>query len=237
MAEPPLTSEEREALIAELALGILSGAERAEALRQCMADPGFTPDMIDAWRDRLDPLFEEYAPVTPPDKIWERIAARLTYSNHGGRQLRAWRGGALAATAIAASLALILLFRPSPPPIPERGPVSPPAQIALAQLVGEPEGPVVTARYDAERRIFSLRATGIKADGLAPELWVIPADGKPRSLGLIAPEGDSLVKIDSNAQPFIADGSILAITMEKAATAPHAAPGSAPVATGKIVQI
>ena len=157
MAEPPLTSEEREALIAELALGILSGAERAEALRQCMADPGFTPDMIDAWRDRLDPLFEEYAPVTPPDKIWERIAARLTYSNHGGRQLRAWRGGALAATAIAASLALILLFRPSPPPIPERGPVSPPAQIALAQLVGEPEGPVVTARYDAERRIFATR--------------------------------------------------------------------------------
>lgn len=236
MAEPSLTSEEREALVAELALGILSGAERAEALRLCMADPEFTPDMIDVWRDRLGPLFEGYAPVTPPDKIWEGIAARLAYSNDSGRQLRIWRGGALAATAIAASLALILLFRP-PPPIPEQGPVSPPAQVALAQLVGEPEGPEVTARYDAERRILSLRATGIKADGLAPELWVIPADGKPRSLGLIAPKGDSLVKIGSNAQPFIEDGSILAITMEKAATAPHAAPGSAPVATGKIVKI
>jgi anti-sigma-K factor RskA len=236
MAELPLTSEQREALVAELALGILSSAERAEALQLCMADPGFTPGMIDAWRDRLDPLFEEYAPVTPPDKIWDSIATRLAYSNHGGRELRAWRGGALAATAIAASLALILLFPPSPP-IPAQRPVSPPAQFALAQLVGKPDGPEVTARYDAERRILSLRATGIKADGLAPELWVIPADGKPRSLGLIGPEGDSLVKIDSHAQPFITDGSILAITMEKAATAPHAAPGSAPVATGKIVKI
>lgn len=235
MAEPPLTPEEREALVAELALGILSSAERAEALRLCMADPAFTPGMIDAWRDRLDPLFEEYAPVTPPDQIWESIAARLAYSTDSRRQLRIWRGGALAAATIAASLALILLLRPSP--IPEQGPVSPRVQVALAQLVGKPAGPIVLARYDAERRILSLRATGIKADGLAPELWVIPADGKPRSLGLIGPEGHSLVKIDSDAQPFIADGSILAITMEKAATAPHAAPGSAPVATGKIVKI
>jgi len=236
MAELPLTSEDREALIAELALGILSSTERAEALRLCMADPAFTPDMIDAWRDQLGPLFDEYAPVTPPDHIWEGIADRLAYSNTSQRQLRIWRGGACAAATIAASLALILLFRPSPP-MPEQRPVSLTAQIALAQLVGEPEGPTVTARYDAERRLLSLRATGLKAGGLAPELWVIPADGKPRSLGLIAPEGDSLVKIDSHAQPFIADGSVLAITMEKAATAPHAAPGSAPVAIGKIVKI
>ncbi len=67
MADALLTPEERDALAAELALGLLDGAARAEALRSLMADPNFTPDMIGAWGRRFAALYDDYAPVAPPE--------------------------------------------------------------------------------------------------------------------------------------------------------------------------
>jgi anti-sigma-K factor RskA len=63
---------------------------------------------------------------------------------------------------------------------------------------------------------------------------VIPADGKPRSLGLVNGEGASRIAVAIDHRGFMTQGATLAITMEPAATAPHAAPSAAPVVAGKI---
>jgi anti-sigma-K factor RskA len=230
MADAPLTPEDRDVLVAELALGLLDGEARAGALRQLVADPGFSAGMIDAWHQRLAPLYDEFAPVTPSEGIWEGIAARIGSGGNSLRQLRLWQGGAIAAFAIAASLAMVLLFR-APPPTPVPAPMA----VAVAQLVGTPEGPVITARYDPDKAVVTLRVNGIKPDPLAPELWVIPADGKPRSLGLIPNLGEARIEVATGNRSFLADGSVLAVTMETATGAPHDAPSSTPVAAGKIV--
>lgn len=232
MADAVLTPEERDALAAELALGVLDGEERAAALRRLMADPGFSPDLIDAWERRLAALYDAYGPVVPPDTLWSGIENRIADRSQPhpvARQLRWWRAGALASAAVAASLALVIALRPTPPPA-----LGPPVQVAVAQMVGAPDGPTILARYDPASGGLTLRSTGMESDSLAPELWVIPADGKPRSLGLIASGPESRLAVSPSHRQFMAEGATLAVTMEPAAGAPHAAPSSAPVAAGKI---
>lgn len=234
MAETSLSPEERDALAAELALGLLDGEERAAALRSLMGSPDFTPDIIDAWHRRLAPFYENYAPVPPPAALWAgietRIPAPVAASDQLAQRLRLWRGGAIAASAIAAALALALLLRPTPTPIG-----APPAtQVAVARMASTPDGPTILARFDPTTNQLVLRPSGIKAGALVPELWVIPADGKPRSLGLIGAETDSHIAVDSANRIFMAEGATLAVTMEPAGGAPHEAPSSAPIAAGQI---
>ncbi len=236
MAEVPLSAEERDGLAAELALGVLDGEERAAALRALKADPEFTPGLIEDWQNRLASLYDEYTPVTPADTLWAGIAARIEPAappQEGPlRQLLIWRASALIAGVAAASLALVLLFRPVPSSMPL--PPSSAAPVAIVQMTGAPDGPVVLARFDPATGNLSLRASAVKPGSLAPELWVIPADGKPRSLGLITANADSQVSVDAPLRAFMTEGATLAVTMEPATGAPHAAPSSAPVASGKI---
>ncbi|MBZ9648359.1 anti-sigma factor [Sphingobium sp. 3R8] len=227
-----LSPEERDTIAAELALGVLDGAARAAALRRLMADPDFSPDMIDAWERRLAPLYDDYVAVTPPETLWPGIETAVA----GGlpahpalRQLRWWRAGALASAAVAASLALIVLLRPGAPVA-----IQQPAQVAMAQMVGEPDGPMILARYDPTSGGLVLRPTGVASGRLAPELWIIPADGKPRSLGLIGGGAESRIAVAPSYRRFMAEGATLAVTMESMAGAPHDAPSSAPIAAGKI---
>lgn len=232
MADAVLTPEERDALAAEMALGVLDGEARAAALRSLMADPSFSPEMIAAWDRRLAAFHDAYIPVMPPETLWPGIESRIadalpTHPAVG--QLRWWRAGALASAAIAASLALVMIVRPVAPV-----PVAQPAQVAVAQMVGGDDGPMILARYDPASGGLVLRATGVTPDRLAPELWIIPADGKARSLGLIADGAESRVAVAPAYRRFMAEGTTLAVTMEAIDGAPHDAPSSAPIAAGKI---
>jgi anti-sigma-K factor RskA len=232
MADSPLTLEERDSLAGELALGVLEGQERADALRLRLAEPAFAA-AVDVWEGRLAPLYDAYAPALPQEGVWQAISTRVEGEGKSVMwQLRLWRTGAVTAAAIAASLALILMYR-----VPAPTPVAQPTVVAVAQMVGAPNGPVVTASYDPAQAMLSLRATGLHSGRLAPELWVIPADGKPRSLGMIPASGTMRMSIGPAHRTMLADGSMLAITMETPSTAPHDAPGSAPVASGRIVRI
>jgi anti-sigma-K factor RskA len=76
MAELPIPDAERDALAAELALGLLSADARAEALRLRLSDPAFAA-AVAAWEVRFAGLTDEIAPVTPPAGLWDQISARL----------------------------------------------------------------------------------------------------------------------------------------------------------------
>lgn len=239
MTEPsaPMTPEERDALASELALGLLTGAERAEALRLQLSDPAFAAD-VTAWERRLAPLHHDFAEHRPSLEVWAGIAAQIepkaTVASGVTRQLRVWRASALVSGALAASLAVVLLFRPPaslPPQIVQAAPAN---QMAVAQMVGQGSNMLVAARYDETTAQLNLRAENLPQGDLAPELWVIPADGKPRSLGMISARGTTRMAVSPKMRAMLENGVTLAITMEPAATAPHAAPSSAPVAAGKI---
>jgi anti-sigma-K factor RskA len=229
-------SEEHEALAAELALGVLAGADRAEALRQVLANPAFAGE-VDAWRARLAPLLDTVAQAAPSPRVWNTIDARtradqpdpVTFAQPVDRNsLRRWRTGALVSGAIAASLALVLAVRP-----PGTGETQPaPSTIAVSQLSAGAEGPTMTVAYDPHKGVLRIGPASLEPSAKVPELWVIPEDGVPRSLGIVA-AGGGTVGVDAGLRRFLGDGATLAITLEDAASAPHKAPSAKPVMVGK----
>ena len=232
MNEPLTPMEERDALAAELALGVLTGEARGDALRLRLSDPVFATRVLD-WERRLAPLHNDWEEIAPHDAVWDAVAARIAVTSAElARKVRRWRAGALLTGGVAAALALTLVMRPAPAPIEPAEIVS--GQIAMAQMTGAADGPVVMARYDPRSAELKLRVSGIKDGATAPELWIIPEGGKPVSLGMIARAGNASMTMPMRQRPMMADGATLAVTMEPSAGAPHAAPSSAPVAAGKI---
>lgn len=214
------------ALAAELALGLLEGAERAQALRLCLSDPAFARE-VEGWSTRLSPLLDTLPPSLPSSRVWDAVAARVGARPEAPsmKPLRAWRAGALISGAVAAALALFLVLRP----------VEPPARMpmAVSQLTGNGEAQVLAVSYDPQNGMLQVGSLERPGDGKRPELWIIPQDGVPRSLGMMAHEGGAM-PVDPAMRPLLAADATLAITMEDPATAPHAAPSSLPVMTGKI---
>jgi anti-sigma-K factor RskA len=234
MADP--IAPDHDALAAELALGVLEGEERAAALRRSLSDPAFAA-AVDAWRARLDPLCADFADMPAPD-VWRAVEARIdARGDNAVKQIAFWRWSAIGSGAVAASLAAALLLMPTPQPVTVlREVVRAPDQVAVAQLGGE-AGAALAANYDPSEGQLRIRAIALPDSRLAPELWVIPADGVPRSLGLVEASGTTRVAVPANLRALIVDGATLAITMEPVDGAPHKAPSSAPVAAGRISRI
>lgn len=228
MAEPLRPEDEDIVLAAELALGVLEGADLAAARRRQLADPDFAA-AVERWALDLAPLALGGVDVPVAAGLWGRIEARLPSGDSGMVvALRRWRGTAIAASAAAAVLLAILLLRPVPEAV-----VLPPQPVVVAQITGT-EGASFAARYDADQGVLHVRTDSMPASTRAPELWVIPAGGKPVSLGLVATRGGRDMTVAPAQRALLADGATLAVTMEDAATAPHRSPSSAPVAAGKI---
>lgn len=242
MADTPPDSPEadRDALAAELALGLLDGAERADALRLCLSDPAFAA-AVEAWSLRLAPLLDVIAPAEPPSHIWTAVEARIgmaaaaPHANIASR-LKAWRAGALAAGAMAACLALVIAFRPAQLAEPAPPAPSAAAPVAVAQMAGAGDTTPIAVAYDRNAGVLRVGAQALAADGKSPELWVIPRDGVPRSLGLLAGAG-APVTVRPALRPFLHDGATLAVTMEDPASAPHRGPSGKPVMSGTISSI
>lgn len=228
MVEPLRPDEDDITLAAELALGLLEGEDLAAARRRQLADPAFAA-MVERWLLDFTPLALGGFDVPVPAGLWQRIEMRLPGEDHGTVvALRRWRATAIATSAAAAVLLAILLLRPVPQPV-----VLPPPPVVVAQITGT-SGAAFAARYDTEQGMLHVRTEAMPASRRAPELWVIPAGGKPVSLGLVAAQGRRDMVVAPAQRVLLAEGATLAVTMEDAATAPHVGPSGPPVAAGKI---
>lgn len=234
--------EDDRVLAGELALGVLDGAERAAALRRQLADPAFAAEVA-RWEAHLAPLGEGWQASDVPPRLWNAIAERIDREGSNGAgtvavlkaRIARWRAGAIGAGAIAATLAAALVMRPPVPltPVEQRAP----QRIAAARIAGEGDGPLVLARYDATSGKLAVTIQGMATGQMAPELWVIPANGSPTSLGQMPASGPAEMLVPVGHRALLADGATLAVTMEQPSATPHPAPSSAPVAAGQIFTI
>ncbi|MDP3174032.1 MAG: anti-sigma factor [Phenylobacterium sp.] len=212
---PELPSDE--ALAAEHAIGLLSAAERAQAERRMAVDPGFAAHVA-AWEARLAPLLEEIDPVAPPVSVWPRIEARLAANDDTAmlrKRISFWRGAAAGSLGLAAaSVAVAVMLATRPPTL-----IAPPepAPLLNASLKGDAGiTPLFVAAYDPDRK--ALIITSLVPPGSDPvhvhQLWLIPADGKPRSLGMVEPGRSRAMPMPGDMAPMIAEGATLAVSVE-----------------------
>ena len=254
MAEQVTGEEDRELLAAELALGLLEGSERSEAQRLRLADPGFAAAVED-WAERLAPLSAFVPDAAAPTTLWPAIERRLDGTAEASapaaapadfaRRLRRWQASTATMGAVAAALALALVIRPDAvaPPQPQIAQAPAPApeptaqQVAVAQLSAPDGAPLLAASYNAATGELRIRAIKLPEGQKVPELWIIPADGTPRSLGFIDANGTSTVALARPVQGFVGEQPTLAVTLENRDPQPHTAPTGAILASGKVLTI
>jgi anti-sigma-K factor RskA len=74
-------------------------------------------------------------------------------------------------------------------------------------------------------------------EGRSLELWVMPKEGAPRSLGLVSnAKGDTMIHI-SPTDPRVQDARRLAVSMEPAGGSPTGQPTGAVVCSGMIAPV
>lgn len=248
--EPDMHGEDRDLLAAEYAMGLLDGAARAEAESLAARDPAFARE-IGRWSGRLAPLLDEVAPRPAPADAWRKIERRIANAPASGpafapafgqasnvvalrRTVGRWRAVSAAATALAASLALVLVTRPVPHP-----PAAPPAAATLVAVMDASGSPAkLVATYEPARRSLVVAA----AAGLDPvpgrghELWLIPAGGTPRPMGMVTRGAPVRIAVPAAMLAVLRVDSTLAVSVEPSGGSPTGLPTGPVIAAGKLVQ-
>jgi anti-sigma-K factor RskA len=220
-------------LAAEYVLGTLHGGARRRFDALLVTRPVLR-DAVAQWQERLAPLTVSVVPVAPPERVWQGIEGRLfgepaatkeAVSTHWWQLLAFWRG--LSAVTTLAALALVVILLQAPP-------AQAPVVVVLNQ---NPQAPLdlqssFVASISADGRALTLRPIQVAATApdRALELWAVPAQGAPRSLGLVqANTATTLIR-----SRLLADTAAFAISVEPAGGSPTGAPTGPIVSVGKL---
>lgn len=244
MSEAPDLSE-AEAFAAEHALGVLNSAERRQAEERMATDAAFAAE-VEAWRERLMPMTDTVAGIAAPQALWLRIERSLGANDNqvAVRGLRFWRGATAGSlTLAAASIAAAVMLANQTTTITKVAPTAPAqGQLLDASLVSQSGAPVplFVAAYDPTRK--ALIVTSLVTPNNDPahvhELWVIPADGKPRPLGILEPGKTKAIPMPEKYLPALAAGSAMAVSVEPPGGSPKVDVPTGPItAVGKLAKI
>ncbi len=226
--------EDDELLAAELAFGLIEGEEKHAAEARLTRDENFAVAHA-RWQDYAAALFHD-AGEAPRPSVWSAIEARLP-ANDGARAmvtratLRWWQGGAAAACAAALVLGVVAMQKPAQ--VFVRVPV---AQAPTAPMVAVLTGKqgLVTVSFDPASGRMTSATSGLALGGHVPELWVIPADGKPRSMGVVNAAAPGWGKVPTQAAAALSAGVTLAVSVEPVGGSPTGLPTGPVILTGKM---
>ncbi len=225
-------------LAADYVAGTLRGGARRRLESLLPAHPVLR-HAVHEWQDRLAPLSASISAQTPPPEVWAGIEARISGRPANAspardarwwQQLAFWRGLSAFAT-VAAISAGLLLTQPAtvqPPMIvvlnATAAPADPGAQgVVAASFVASISG---DGRAMVTRPLSKL---AIQADR-ALELWAVPSSGAPRSLGLIAADGATVVRRDK----LLEGAAALAVSLEPPGGSTTGAPTGPVLYVGKL---
>lgn len=224
-------------MAAELALGLLEADERAVALRRMLADPAFARD-VETWRLHFAQLFDLWPGVEAPEGLIERIDATLGGPGTDRRPSRLpWPLLAIASSALAACLLVVIAIRPEPAPVvftPAPAPIERTGPVLVASL--DYEKTPIASFYDPSRGSLRVAASPDVAANRVAQLWVIGADGVPHSLGLLTRAATALTVPAAN-RARLAAGAVLAISVEPLGGSPTGLPTGPVVAKGALSSV
>lgn len=177
------------------------------------------------WQDRLHPM-AELAPVAQPSAaVWPAIEAKLGLHGKPQRKrsiwfelredLSFWRGLGLVSTTAAIILTSLLLSRQ------ELQVPAAPATSYIAMLSNDQAQPIAVVTGDAPggKLVVKLVTPQAIAADKSLELWAVPKNGPPRSLGLLAADGSVTLALPANATPQTIP--LLAVTLEPKGGSPN----------------
>jgi anti-sigma-K factor RskA len=215
--------------------GTLHGGARRRFETLLPAHPALR-NAVHEWQARLAPLSQSVAPMTPPDAVWSQINNRLfgeqthlaqTFNWQTGlgniwRSIRLWQASTAAGFAMAVG-AVIMLNTASQAPI-------------VVMLNGDNgvKQFVVSLNRDGRSLVLTpLASSAVAPAGKSLELWAIPTDGKPQSLGVLV--ADQAIRLNASSfKTGVLDASVIAVSVEPLKGSPTGLPTGQVIASGKL---
>ena len=220
------------ALAAEYVLGTLRGRARQRFEAIARADPAVAA-VLEQWQRGLTPLAERVPGIEPPARVWKAIEARIVpaAAAHGGfwSNVGFWRSLGLMAGGAAAVLlaAFLMLFQ---------GPRGEPVFVAVLTAPDAAPRMVVSMHMPDTLRVRMVKPWP-KAEGKSLELWVMPKDGAPRSLGLVRNEmADTMMPMPPD-DPKMRGATMLAVSLEPLGGSPTRQPTGPVLCSGAIAPV
>ncbi|MBL8328494.1 MAG: anti-sigma factor [Rubrivivax sp.] len=230
-----------DALAAQYVTGTLRHGARRRFERLLAGHPALQ-DAVTTWRDRLMPLAAPVTPVPPPPRVWQAIEARLWPAASAAAGTRAaavtgwwqrlglWRG--LSGLATAAVLVLTVALVRTPAPLP-------PIVVVLEGQAGTPAAGatfVASVSGDGHAMVMQpISATLPLQPDRVLELWSVPPQGAPKSLGLISARGATVLPRARLPETLLKGGTAaLAVSVEPPGGSPTGAPTGPVVFAGKL---
>jgi anti-sigma-K factor RskA len=219
-------------LAAEYVLGTLRGRARQRFEAIARADPAVAA-ILRRWEEDLTPLAERIAPVDPPERVWSQIEARIFPGAARAAprvslwsSLGFWRGLGMVTGALATVLLALFVYLST-------GTRDEPVFVAVLTAPDSTPRMVVSMHSPDLLRVRMVKPWKVAGDqGL--ELWVLPKEGAPRSLGMVANAmGDTLIRIEPN-DPRVKGANALAISLEPPGGSPTKQPTGPVLCSGVI---
>ena len=231
-------------LAAEYVLGTMqSGARRRFATY--LTQSHSLRDEVAKWEAHLTPLAESMPALAPPARVWAAIQARTTDiqtlastgiskrnasktpANAGLlNSLNFWRNWGLGASALAAGLLVVASLGVMQPKEPMLTAVL--ESDGLARMVVEqPQANLITVKM-----VRPWKPTNDKS----LQLWVLPKDGPPRSIGIINQNGTTNIKM-AEMETMLAGGTAFALSKEPIGGSPTGQPTGMLLCKGVIAKM
>ncbi|XWN34035.1 MAG: anti-sigma factor [Devosia sp.] len=231
-----MTMEDNKTESLEYVLGLLEGDERKRFEADLLDDPDLATEVW-ALEETFVPLASAVKDRPPPPRVFSKVETRLFGAalRQGRRRssptTAVWRWLAsvfgLGFVGVLAALAVVLMR-------PEM--IAPQGQADWVAAIVHTDGGITLARVRDDGQLVT-EAVPLKDTATRAQLWLVPPDGTPRSLGLLARDGRSVVAISQAMDELLTPNSQLLITLEPAGGSPTGRPTGPEVGSGSLRRI
>ena len=203
----------RRALAADYSIGLMPATARRRFERLLLDDAALCAEVAE-WEDCLVSLTQPLAEQPVPEHVWQAIVSRIEPQKlHVPAKRPFWTGLRLGAAACALVIAATLGALYNRDSI----------EYNATLLSGTAQPGLRIEAHTGYLNIEPLELARVEADR-SLELWAIPADGKPVSLGLIPHGGGGRLALDQRQQQLIRSSVVLAVSLEPQGGSPTGQP-------------
>ena len=226
MRYPP---EQVEPLAAEYVLGTLAGPARRR-FESLMRDRADVRAAVWRWERELHALRHGVQPQRPPRRVWRGINRRIAADRSRTAGSPGWWPRLAILAPVVAAVAFWLGSTLAPLPAPDR--------VAVFAAEGANTLWVITA--DVDRGTLVAETAGVEppADDTVFELWALPPDAAPKSLGLLnTASGRYETELTTEVTAVLAASASLAISIEPPGGSPTGQPTGPVVYQASLVRL
>ncbi len=219
-------------LAAEYVLGTMRGGARRR-FEEYLRDSQTLRIAVSQWETRLMPMADQVPPVTPPDRVWKKIVGRVSGSKTQalagiGKQNAAnsrtswrlfdsllfWRNLGLSASTLVIVLTVGLFAGNG---WQARDPMM------TAVLEDDGVARMIVEQPRADLLMIKMVKPWKTASTKSLQLWVMPKDGPPRSIGIINQDGSTKIRMQ-DLPSMLDNGLSFAVSKEPPGGSPTGQP-------------